>query len=120
MPVDSNQRTPSQIAKLEKDDIVARITAEGLPLTTASSNKARVNNTDAASMDSQGLTGAHELRDEPNQSFNMGTQDAYEDYAATDIFAAVEARKASGAGGAVAYPDERAFPTNEPSSDPNR
>lgn len=120
MPVNSNQRTLAQIAKLEKDDIVARITAEGLPLTTASSNKARVNNTDAGTMDSQGLAGAHELRDEENQSFNQGTQEAYEAYASTDVFAAVEARKASGAGGAVAYPDERAFPTNAPSSDPNR
>ncbi len=120
MPVNSTTRTPAQIAKLEKDDIVARNTAEGLPQTTAASNKARVNNTDAASMDSQGLAGSHELRDEENQSFNMGTQEAYEAYAATDIFNAVEARKASGAGGAVAYPDERPFPTNAPSADPNR
>lgn len=119
MPVNSTTRTPSQMAKLEKDDIVARITAEGLPLTTASSNRARVNNTDAATLDSQGPAGSHELRDEPNQSFNMGTQDAYEDYA-TDILGSVEARKASGAGGATEYPDERTFPTNAPSSDPNR
>lgn len=119
MPVTSNAQTPSQIAKLEKDDIVARNTAAGLPQTTTQSNRARVNNTDAASMTSQGLTGSHELRDEPNQSFNMGTQQAYEDYA-NDALAAVEARKNSGAGGAVAYPDERAFPTNAPSSDPNR
>lgn len=119
MPVNSTQRTLAQIAKLEKDDIVARIGAEGLPTTTASSNRARVNNTDAATMDSQGLTGAHELRDEPNQSFNMNAFEAYEAYA-NDALGAVEARKASGAGGAVAYPDERAFPTNAPSSDPNR
>ena len=119
MPIPSNQRTLAQIAKLEKDDIVARINAEGLPLTTASSNRARVNNTDAASMDSQGLTGAHELRDEENQSFNENTFEAYEAYV-NDPLAAVEARKASGAGGAVAYPDERAMPTNAPSSDPNR
>lgn len=120
MPVESTQRTPAQIAKLEKDDIVAKIGAADLPTTTAASNRARVNNTDASSMDSQGLAGSHELRDEPNQSFNKGTQSAYEDYASTDIFAAVEARKNSGAGGATAYPDERAFPTNAPSSDPNR
>lgn len=119
MPVNSTTRTPAQIAKLEKDDVVAKITAAALPQTTASSNRARVNNTDAATMDSQGLTGAHELRDEPNQSFNMGTQQAYEDYA-NDALAAVEARKNSGAGGATEYPDERTFPTNAPSSDPNR
>lgn len=119
MPVASNAKTPAQVAKEEKDDILARIAAAGLPSTTTQSNRARVNNTDAASMNSQGLAGAHELRDEPNQSFNMGTQQAYEDYV-NDALAAVEARKNSGAGGAVAYPDERTFPTNAPSSDPNR
>lgn len=119
MPVNSTQRTLAQIAKEEKDDILARIAAESLPATTASSNRARVNNTDAATMDSQGLTGAHELRDEPNQSFNMNAFEAYEAYE-NDALGAVEARKASGGGGAVAYPDERAFPTNAPSSDPNR
>ena len=119
MPVNSNARTPAQIAKLEKDDIVAAITAEGLPLTTTQSNRARVNNTDAATMTSQGLDGSHELRDEENQSFNMGTQQAYEDYA-NDPLGEVEARKNSGAGGAVAYADRRAMPTNAPSSDPNR
>lgn len=119
MPVNSTQRTLAQIAKEEKDDILDRISDAGLPSTTTSSNKARVNNTDAASMDSQGLAGAHELRDEPNQSFNANTFDVYEEYE-NDALGAVEARKASGAGGAVAYPDERAFPTNAPSSDPNR
>ena len=119
MPVNSTQRTLAQIAKLEKDDIVAKIAAAGLPATTAQSNRARVNNTNAASMDSQGLAGNHELRDEPNQSFNANTFDVYEDYV-NDALGLVEAKKASGAGGAVAYADERAFPTNAPSSDPNR
>lgn len=119
MPVNSTQRTLAQIAKLEKDDVLAKIAAAGLPATTASSNRARVNNTDAATMNSQGLAGAHELRDDPNQSFNMNAFEAYEAYV-NDTLGAVEARKASGAGGATAYPDERAFPTNAPSSDPNR
>lgn len=115
----SNQRTLSQIAKLEKDAKVAAIGDAGLPLTTVQSNRARVNNTDAASMDSQGLADAHELRDEPNQSFNMGTQQTYEDYA-NDSLGMVEARKNDGSGGATEYADERAFPTNPPSDDPNR
>ena len=117
MPVNSTQRTLAQIAKLEKDDILDRIGDAGLPTTTAASNRARVNNTDAASMDSQGLAGSHELRDEPNQSFNANTFDVYEEYE-NDALGAVEARKASGAGGGTAYPDERAFPTNAPSTTP--
>jgi hypothetical protein len=117
MPVESTQRTLAQIAKLEKDDVLAKIAAASLPTTTASSNRSRVNNTDAASMDSQGLAGAHELRDEPNQSFNANTFDVYEEYE-NDALGAVEAKKASGAGGAAAYPDERAFPTNAPSTTP--
>lgn len=119
MPVNSTQRTLAQIAKEEKDDIIARIEDAELEVTTDESNRDRVNNTDAASMDSQGLTGAHELRDEPNQSFNENTFEAYEAYA-DDVLGAVEAKKASGAGGGTEYPDEREFPTNEPSSDPNR
>lgn len=119
MPVNNPAKTLAQIAKEEKDERVAAITAAGLPLTTAQSNRARVNNTVAGSMDSQGLTGAHELRDDANQSFNMSTQQAYEDYA-NDALGLVEAKKNSGAGGAVAYSDERTFPTNAPSSDPNR
>lgn len=117
--VESTQRTLSQIAKLEKDAKVAAITDAGLPLTTVQSNAARVNNTDTATMDSQGLDGAHELRDEPNQSFNMGTQQSYEDYV-DDSLGMVEARKNDGSGGATEYADERTFPTNEPSDDPNR
>jgi hypothetical protein len=102
MPVNNPTRTLSQIAKEEKDERVAAITAAGLPQTTAASNKARVNNTSAASLDSQGVTGAHEARNTPNVSFNQSAQQAYEDYAATDALAAVETRKNSGAGGAVA------------------
>lgn len=119
MPTNNPARTLSQIAKEEKDERVAAINDAGLPLTTASSNRARVNNTDAASMDSQGLDSAHENRDEAGQSFNEATHQAYEAYV-DDALGLVEAKKDSGAGGAVAYADERAFPTNAPSSDPNR
>lgn len=119
MPVNNPARTLAQIAKEERDERVAAIEAAELPLTTEESNRARVNNTDAASMDSQGLADAHDNRDEPNESFNMNTFEAYEAYE-DDALGLVEAKKASGAGGAVAYADERAFPTNPPSSDPNR
>lgn len=119
MPVNNPTRTLAQIAYEEQQERQAAITAAGLPMDSAESNKARVNNTDAAGMDSQGLDGSLAARNVADESFNQNTFEAYEAYN-NDILGSIEAKKASGAGGAVAYPDERAFPTNAPSSDPNR
>ena len=119
MPVNNPARTPSQIAFEEQQERIAAIDDAGLSETTAASNRARVNNTDAASMDSQGLVDSLEARNTADVSFNMGTQQAYEDYV-DDPLGLVEAKKNSGASSDTEYADERAFPNNGSSAEVNR
>jgi hypothetical protein len=88
-------RTLAQVAYEEQKETRAKIDAVGLPH-TSSSNRPRVNNTDAAHVDSQGIAGSLARRAVPNVSFNMGTQDAYEAYSPADRLAAAEADKQPG------------------------
>lgn len=112
-------KTLDQIAFDEQQDRIAAMDDAGLPHTTANSNRPRVNNTDATSMDSQGLAGSLDRRKVADVSFNMGTPQAYEEYV-NDALGLVEAKKNSGASGATPFADERPFPTNGHTTEPNR
>ena len=88
----SEHRTLAQIARAEQIETLAAIEAAGLP-TESASNASRVNNTDVAGTDSQGVPESLARRAVPDVSYGQATYEAYESYDPTDPLHAVEAER---------------------------
>ncbi|MDQ3691388.1 MAG: hypothetical protein M3406_15430 [Chloroflexota bacterium] len=88
--------TPAEQAYQEQLETIRKAREAGVPTAHPASNRARVNNTDAERVDSQGIAGSLARRAVPDVTFNQSTYDVLERYDEFDRLAEVEQAKREG------------------------